>query len=228
MKTNQGWIKIHRKFTKWEWLDKPEMVSLFLYLLLMANHEKGTWRGQTIERGQFITGRHSLSQATGISEQSIRTCLKRLKSTNEITTKSTNKYSVITIVKYDDYQSDERKSTNKRTQEQPTTNQQLTTNNNKNKNKKDIYIADKSANDNKLQDLYNNFGFPKKSKTVNQWQDEASNAISYLKDSKGKESSIFKCYKDNQSKARIALSDCKELGKPHTMYFFKIYNEIKN
>ena len=100
----EGWIKLHRKFCGWEWFNISEMVHLFIYLLINANHEDGNWRGISIKRGQIITGRNSLSENTGISSQTIRTCLSRLKSTNEITIKSTNKYSIITITKYDDYQ----------------------------------------------------------------------------------------------------------------------------
>jgi len=129
-----GFITIHRKLLKWGWYQKSEMVHLFLHFLLLANHEPGIWQGQRIERGQFITGRNNLSKDTGISPQKIRTCIKKLKSTNEITIKSTNKYSLITIVKYSEYQDKKEKSTSKLTSKstnnQPTTNQQLTTNNN--------------------------------------------------------------------------------------------------
>lgn len=121
---NNGWVKIHRKFLEWEWYDKPEMVSLFLFCLMSANHEDGTWQGQEIKRGQFITGRYSLSSKIGISVQTIRTCLARLEQTGEITQKSTNRFSIITIAKYNDYQIDDSKLTNN----QQTTNKQLTTN----------------------------------------------------------------------------------------------------
>lgn len=139
----EGWIKLYRKFCEWEWFNISEMVHLFIYLLLNANHEDGKWRGVNIKRGQIITGRNSLSENTGISSQSIRTCLNRLKSTNEITITSTNKYSIITITKYEDYQIknlNSNQQTNQQdnqqlTNNQPTTNQQLTTNKN-NKNKK--------------------------------------------------------------------------------------------
>ena len=130
----EGWIKLHRKFCGWEWFNISEMVHLFIYLLINANHEDGNWRGISIKRGQIINGRNSLPENTGISSQTIRTCLSRLKSTNEITIKSTNKYSIITITKYDDYQGlilNSNQQTNQPTpNNQPATNQQLTTNKN--------------------------------------------------------------------------------------------------
>lgn len=127
----EGYVKLYRKFAKWGWYQKSEMVHLFIHFLLLANHEDREWQGQPISRGQFITGRNSLSVDTGISPQTIRTCMGRLKSTNEITIKSTNKFSLISIVKWEDYQvKSTTKLTTKLTNNQPTTNQQLTTNKN--------------------------------------------------------------------------------------------------
>jgi hypothetical protein len=103
------------------------------------------------------------------------------------------------------------------------------------KDNSNIYIADKSANDNlseskpniKITDLYEKMGLKQPIRSVTQWQDEASNAVKYFIDGKDKVSSIFKCFKENQQRARIAFSDCKELGKNSCLYFLKIYNAIK-
>ncbi len=103
----EGWIKLHRKFCDWEWFNVSEMAHLFIYLLLNANHEDGSWNGISAKRGQLITGRKSLSRGTKISEQKIRTCLKRLEKTQELTIKSTKQYSIITICNYDNYQQKE-------------------------------------------------------------------------------------------------------------------------
>lgn len=128
---NRSFIKILRKFTDWEWYKKSEMIHLFIHLLLKANYTKGSFQGQDVERGQLISGLHKLNKDTGISEQSIRTCLNRLKSTGEITIKSTNQFSLITIVKYEDYQDHKikstSKSTSKSTNDQQTTNKRSTT-----------------------------------------------------------------------------------------------------
>ena len=88
----------------WEWYQDSHMLHLFCHLLLRANHAKGKWQGQDVERGQLITGRLRLNQETGISERSIRTCLLRLKDSGEVTIKTTNRYSIITICNYDKYQ----------------------------------------------------------------------------------------------------------------------------
>ncbi len=89
--------------------------------------------------GQFIFGRKVASEALNISEQTIRTCMEYLKKSKNITIKSTNKFSIITIVNWDTYQTEDEKTTIKSTNDQPTTNQQLTTNKNV-KNVKEKYI----------------------------------------------------------------------------------------
>lgn len=133
---SEGWVKLHRRFTDWEWFNISEMVHLFIYLMLNANHDDNEWRGIFIKRGQILTGLNSLHQKTKISNQTLRTCLKRLEKTGEINIQSTNKYSIITICNYDSYQLEQQttnKQTNKQlTNNQQTTNKQLTTNKNDN------------------------------------------------------------------------------------------------
>lgn len=116
------------------------MAHLFQHLIRRANHEPKRWEGIIIERGQLTTSLESLRLQTGISTQSLRSCIKRLKSTSEITSKSTSKYRLITICNYSNYQDkeiDANNQTNNQTNNQLTSNQQainkqLTTNNNVN------------------------------------------------------------------------------------------------
>jgi hypothetical protein len=126
-----GWIKVHRKMLQWEWFDDPNTFRLFMYLLMAANYKPSKWRGREIEVGQLLTGLYKLQENTGISIQSIRTSLDKLKSTGEITIQSTNRFRIITIVNYSSYQ-DIDKPTNKPTNKPPNkqlTNNQQTTNN---------------------------------------------------------------------------------------------------
>lgn len=136
-----GWIKLHRKFLDWEWFNKSEAVHLFLYMLLKANHKDGKWQGFDVKRGQFISSLGNISNATGLSIQVIRTNLKRLEKTNEISIKSTNQFTVVTICKYECYQEENEQSNKPLTNEQQATNKQLTTNKNE-KNKKNITIPE--------------------------------------------------------------------------------------
>lgn len=131
------WIKLYRSILDWEWYDDSKMVHLFIHLLVKANHKNGEWRGIKIKRGQLLTGIFSLCQQTKISPQSVRTCLKKLKSTNEITIESTNNYSIITLCNYENYQ--DKKSKNNDPTNKPLTNGQQT--GNKPTNYKQEYTA---------------------------------------------------------------------------------------
>jgi hypothetical protein len=136
-----GWIKIHRKFLDWEWFNKSEAVHLFIYLVLKANHKDGQWQGIDIKKGQFITSFGKISTDTGISLQTIRTLLKKFEKTNEINIQTTNKFSIVTICKYECYQQENEPTNTLLTNEQQTTNKQLTTNKN-DKNDKEILFND--------------------------------------------------------------------------------------
>lgn len=127
-----GFIALHRSLLSWGWHADPATGWLFVNLLLMANWTDSEWQGMTIERGQLVTGRKALAAQTGLSEQTVRTSLNRLKSTNEITIASTNKFSVITVVNYGKFQDVPEMPTStltsNLTNNQPAANQQLTTN----------------------------------------------------------------------------------------------------
>ena len=135
---DQGFITLHRKFLAWEWAGEPNMVSLFVHLLLLANHEAKKWQGIGIGRGQLVSSVQSLSARTGLSVSQIRTGLKRLEMTGEIANKTTNKYSIITICKYDSYQTqtvcNDKQNDKQIANKSQTNRNQIATNNNDNNN----------------------------------------------------------------------------------------------
>lgn len=144
-----GWIKLYRSFIKWEWFEVPNMVTIFIYCLLKANHTDKSWRGIEIKKGSFVTSLDTIHKETKVSKQSVRTCLKKLQKSGEINTQTNTRNTVITICKYVTYQSfneDSNTPTNKQlTNHQQTTNKQLTpTNNDNNYNneKNDEEVAD--------------------------------------------------------------------------------------
>lgn len=139
-----GWIKIHYNLLNWEWYDDINTKTLFLHLLLMANWKDKKWHNVLIKRGSFVTSLGKLANQTGLSVQNVRTSLNKLKSTHEITSKTNNKYTYITINNFNDYQ----ETTNKLTNNQQTTNKQLTTTEEgkKDKNIKESIKENKKSN----------------------------------------------------------------------------------
>lgn len=138
---NDGYIKLFRKFTNWEWYSDINTKTLFLHLILTANHEDKKWKGIEVKKGQVLIGRKKLSEKLRLSEQQIRTALEHLKTTNEITTISTKKYTLVTLVNWEKYQDYDTRVTNNQLNEQPTGNHQVTTTKNE-KNKRNIYIVE--------------------------------------------------------------------------------------
>ena len=102
-----GYIKLDQKVTEWQWFDDPEMLALWVHLLLAANCSEADRQGASLQRGTLITSIARLSVRTGISVGKIQNGLRRLKKSGEITTEGTNKWTKITIVNYDHHQVEE-------------------------------------------------------------------------------------------------------------------------
>lgn len=101
----EGWISLYKKFVNWEWYQDTNVKSVFIHLLLLASYEDKKWQGRVVKRGQVIISSGNLASDLKLTRQQVRTALKKLQSTDEISVESTNKYLVITIEKYSDYQS---------------------------------------------------------------------------------------------------------------------------
>lgn len=104
MNNENGFIVLHRKMLEWEWYSDPKTVTVWLYLLLRVNWKPNRWKGIEIDRGQTLETIAGISKATGLSVRSVRTALEHLKSTNEVTTKSTGYGTLISITQYSKYQ----------------------------------------------------------------------------------------------------------------------------
>ncbi len=138
-----GWIKLHRSLLDWEWWEDINASRLLIYLLCAVNYEDKKWKGETVKAGSMVFSYDTLSKSVGLSVQKCRTSLKKLENCGEITRTATNKYQLITLVKWDKLQGDNKESTSKPTNKQQSNNKQLTTTKEvkNNKNEKKIYRA---------------------------------------------------------------------------------------
>lgn len=131
-----GWIKIHRQILDWEWYSDNNTFRLFIHLILKANHKEKRYKGIELKAGSVVTSRDILSIETGLSVRQVRTSLDKLKSTNEVTIKTSSKGTIIQLVNYEKYQL----ATSEMTNERPASDQQTTTNKNV-KKERSIFIA---------------------------------------------------------------------------------------
>lgn len=135
-----GHVLLHRYIMEWEWYQSPHVVRLYFHLILKANFKDNKWQGQLVKRGQLITSNKNLAAELRLSVQSIRTALSKLRETDYIKIKTTNRFTLITVVNYNEYQtarSKNNKPTNSQTTErQQSNNNQSTTTKEGNKEKK--------------------------------------------------------------------------------------------
>ncbi|HDK4700747.1 DnaD domain-containing protein [Staphylococcus aureus] len=146
-----GWISIDRSIQN-HWLFKEKRTfskfEAWIYLLMEANHSKAKVpignQIVNVERGQRLTSILTLSDLFNWSRFKVKTFLDLLESDGMLEVKTTSKYTLITIVNYDFYQSEQGrnqhqndiKPTSKQHQSNinPTSKQhQTNTNNNDNK-----------------------------------------------------------------------------------------------
>lgn len=133
-----GFVKIHRSLLCWEWYHNKNTCRLFLHLILTANYEDKKWQGKIIKRGQRVTSLSKLASETDMTVREVRTALKNLKTTGEVTSESTSNYSIITIKNYDKYQDVTSEMTSERqASDKQSTSERQASDNNGRKIKKD-------------------------------------------------------------------------------------------
>ncbi|MCQ2219774.1 MAG: hypothetical protein MJZ12_00190 [Prevotella sp.] len=128
------WIKLYDTMLDWEWSSDPSVFTLWVHLLLMANPEDRDYKGTLIPRGSLKTTVKELSDSTGLSVQQVRTAMKKLIATSNLTTKSTNKLTIVSVCGYESYQ----ESFNAYQQAEQQTTQQTDNKQPKEKNQKKI------------------------------------------------------------------------------------------
>ena len=145
---NNGWIRLDRKLLS-HWVfetEDPAICKAWLYMLLTANHTSKVsvykMKKYTIKRGQLCTSYDSLSRKWNMSIGKVRRFLKLLKNDRMIDIDTSNGFTLVTIVNYDEYQTTNNKQTDKQIDKQTDTqtdtqtgytitNKQIKQNNNK-------------------------------------------------------------------------------------------------
>ena len=173
-----AFIKLYNKMLKWEWYDNINTCRLFVHCLLKANWQPTKWQGVELQPGQFITSLTKLSDETSLTIRQVRDSLNKLILTGELTIKTTNKYRIITINNWDEYQGYDKQSdkqmTNKTSVKGQTNDKQMTnktTTDKEYKDKKHIYgeYNHVRLTDKERDQLFNDYG-----------ESESLKAIKYL------------------------------------------------
>ena len=108
---NRGFIKVWRKTVDAGWLQNHKLCAFWLWCLLKATHKEydlivGCQQVHLMP-GDFVFGLNKASEELAMSIRSIRTIINFLKKSQNLTIKTTNKFSIISIVNWDIYQQTE-------------------------------------------------------------------------------------------------------------------------
>ena len=122
-----GWLKLYRSILDSAVFQDAEVLKVWIWLLCNVAFEQHDTicYGKVInlKPGQIATGRKKIAQCTDLNETKVYRALTALKSLGNIEIKSTNKYSIITVVNWDKYQDEN----GKRTANEQQTNSKTTT-----------------------------------------------------------------------------------------------------
>lgn len=112
----EGWFKLHRKIMENPIFSDADLLRLWIFCLSKATYKytKVMIDKQEVELypGQFVTGRFALyadynlgvSPRKKVKDTTLWSWLKRLETYGNIDIKTTNKYSVVTVLKWHEYQ----------------------------------------------------------------------------------------------------------------------------
>ena len=109
---NTGWVKLWRQLLQSDVFADAELLRVFIWCLLRANHSPRsvavkTGRGQTVirvEAGQFIFGRNTAAQELGSKPTPLWKRIQRLEKMGCICLKRNRHFSIITIVNWGTFQ----------------------------------------------------------------------------------------------------------------------------
>jgi len=108
---NRGYVRLWRKSLDAGWIKNHKLWAFWSYCLMKASYKEFDaiigLQVVHLTPGQFIFGRKKAAKETGLTEQEIRTIIDFLRKAGNLTIKTTNKFSVITIINWPTYQGEE-------------------------------------------------------------------------------------------------------------------------
>lgn len=115
MKDERTYIKLFHNILDWGWYNDTNTFRVFLHILLRANYKDSEYKGVKIPAGACVFGYNAWAKELGLSVRQVRTAITHLKSTGEVTIKTTSKFSVVSLVKWEFWQIEEGRATSKTT-----------------------------------------------------------------------------------------------------------------
>lgn len=109
-KRGGGWVSISRKMFEEDshFFGDAHLTALWIYIIANANWRDGELRLKRqqvyVKRGQFVTSQGQLAAAIGSSRTAVRNALSYLETSQRINQRKDGFGTIITVLKYDEYQ----------------------------------------------------------------------------------------------------------------------------
>jgi hypothetical protein len=218
---NNSFILLSRSILDSEVFASQKMLKIWIWCLCKANFKDKNvplkvGRGERVvkvKRGEFIFGRFRAEEDLFIDGSTIYKILQKLQKIGNISIKSNNQYSIITICNYDHYQSTNTYKVT--TKEQPSTNQVTTKEQPSNTTKKD-------NKDKKEKNKYSEFVFLKETEYNNlikkYGEQNAIKCIETLNNYKGANGKTYKSDYLAILNWVVGRLELKEIGKSKLCY----------
>lgn len=114
---DNSWVKLYRKLLQSPIFENEKALKIWIWCLLKASYKD---REQLVglqvvnlKSGQFIFGRKKAAEELRMTESIIYKYIKLLEDLQMISIESNNKFSIVTVEKWEDYQIEDLKSNNK-------------------------------------------------------------------------------------------------------------------
>lgn len=136
-----GYVRIYRTITKKGYYTQSEYVHLWVHLIMKATYQDREFlfnnQIQHLKAGQLIAGRKILSKETGIQESKIERILKCFETEQQIEQQTFNKFRIISILNWNEYQQNEQQNEQQVNNKRTTSEQQVNTYNKEKKDNKE-------------------------------------------------------------------------------------------
>jgi len=240
----EGYIKLYRKLMDSPVWSDPHYLKIWMYCLMKASHKKREVlignQVVELEPGQFITGRNSLANELNKgmkpsqkqSEISWWRYLNNLQKWEMLNINKTNKYSVVSIVKWCEYQESEQQVNNKRTTDEQQMNTNKNGKNGKNDKKKDSpkQVYDENSLYYKMADYFYRLILKNnpehKEPNLQAWADDCRKIVELDKRNKDQVRRVMEWVHNDDFEQRVVLSPSK-LRKRYDDIYTKVLTENK-
>lgn len=154
MNGDNGWIKIHRDIWNNPWMYKPNVLTVWVYILCHVNYQPTDviFEGKrvTLQPGQGLFKFTEVAELLRISVATLHRITEVLKNENQIEKQSSPRNTVVTVVNWHKYQTIEKQNekqlkNNWKTNEKQTENLPITKRNKEREEGKNIYGAFKNV-----------------------------------------------------------------------------------